>query len=120
MGLDRQVLLAFSNSLSVYPPGSFVITKPMAEQILHLGSTIFVTGFRLVLPVVALLIMVDLALALLGRLNAHLQLMTLIFPAKILTSLALLASILVLYPKVYSQHASGILNFVRALVHLPQ
>ena len=46
---------------------------------------------RLALPVVALLMLVDLALALLGRLNAQLQLLTLAFPAKMLAALLLLA-----------------------------
>ena len=44
-------------------------------------------ALRLALPVVALLLMVDVALALLGRLNQQLQLLALAFPAKMLTAL---------------------------------
>ncbi len=47
-------------------------------------------GVRLALPVVALLVMVDIALALLGRLNAQLQLLSLAFPAKMLVALLML------------------------------
>ena len=47
----------------------------------------FSVGLRLALPVVALLVMVDVALALLGRLNPQLQLLSLAFPVKMLTAL---------------------------------
>ncbi len=46
---------------------------------------------RLAFPVVGLLVMVDLTLALLGRINAHLQLNSMAFPAKILATLLILA-----------------------------
>ena len=85
---------------------------------IQLGAIIFSVGIRLVLPVIALLIMVDLALGLLGRLNAQLQLITLLFPAKILTSLAMLAWIVLLFPKVFSSTAEQSMRFVRALVGL--
>ena len=58
---------------------------------IHLGSNLFSVGVRLALPVVALLVMVDVALALMGRLNAQLQLLSLAFPAKMLVALLVLA-----------------------------
>ena len=53
---------------------------------------------RLALPVVALLVMVDVALALLGRLNQQLQLLSLAFPAKMLTALLVLSWIAPIVP----------------------
>ncbi len=116
IGLDRQVMAAFAKSLETLPPGSFLLTRPIADQILHLGSNIFSTALRLVLPVVGLLIMVDIALALVGRLNGQLQMMLLAFPAKMLTTIALLSWILVLYPKVFSQSAGDAMGFLGRLV----
>lgn len=116
MGLDRQILAAFARSLETFPPGGFTITRSIADQVLHLGSNMFSTAFRLVLPVVALLVMVDIALALVGRINGQLQMMLLAFPAKMLTAIALLAWILVLYPKVFSQSAGDAMGFVGALM----
>jgi flagellar biosynthesis protein FliR len=80
LGLDREVLRVFARSLDVCPPGSFVLTRPAAEHILSLGATMFSTGLRLALPMVALLLMVDISLALLGRVNSQLQLLTVAFP----------------------------------------
>jgi flagellar biosynthetic protein FliR len=57
----------------------------------------------LALPVVALLVMVDVALALMGRLNQQLQLLHLAFPAKMLTALLVLSWIAVLFPRILLQ-----------------
>ncbi len=57
-------------------------------------------GVRLALPVVALLVMVDVALALMGRLNAQLQLLSLAFPAKMLTALLVLSWVAALFPRI--------------------
>jgi flagellar biosynthesis protein FliR len=50
--------------------------------------------------------MVDVALALLGRLNSHLQLLSLAFPVKMLVSLALLAMVAAVFPRLL-RHWSG-------------
>jgi flagellar biosynthesis protein FliR len=51
--------------------------------------------------------MVDVALALMGRLNAQLQLLSLAFPAKMLTALFVLAAALSLYPRVLARFSLG-------------
>ena len=71
-----------------------------AEAIIRLGASLFSVGVRLALPVVALLVLVDVALALLGRLNAQLQLLSLAFPAKMLTALAMLSAVAALFPRI--------------------
>ena len=49
--------------------------------------------------------MVDVALALLGRLNAQLQLLSLAFPAKMLAALVMLVWLAVLYPRILLEYA---------------
>ena len=80
LGLDREVIRAFARSLDAFPAGSFALAPAGAEQILRLASGMFSVGLRLAMPAMALLLLVDLALALLGRLNAQLQLLMLAFP----------------------------------------
>ena len=99
VGLDREVLRLFARSLERIPPGAYVFGMPSAESIIHLVSNLFSVALRLALPVVALLAMVDIALALLSRVNAQLQLLTLAFPAKMLLALLLLAWIAFLFPR---------------------
>jgi flagellar biosynthetic protein FliR len=116
IGLDHQILAAFANSLITRPPGEFAANLPMARLLLQTGSSIFSTGLRLVLPLVALLIIVDISLALLARLNSQLQLLTLAFPVKMLLSLALLASLVMVFPKLYTQSSHEVMQLVRKLL----
>jgi flagellar biosynthesis protein FliR len=64
-------------------------------------------GLRLALPVIGLMLMVELTLALLGRINSQLQLMTLSMPLKILAALATISVLLTLFPAVYSGYAES-------------
>lgn len=112
-GLDRQVFQIFARSLEVYPPGTFSLTRPMATELIRLGSNIFSVGLRLALPVVGLLLMVDLALALIGRLNAHVQVTTISFPIKMLLTLAFLAALVSLWPSIYKGLAGTSFDVVK-------
>lgn len=105
MGLDRQVLRLFAVSLERVPAGAFVFGRSSAETLIRLAAHLFSTGVRLALPVVALLVMVDVALALMGRLNSQLQLLSLAFPAKMLIALFVLSWIVALFPRVLGQLA---------------
>ena len=104
-GLDRQILRAFALSLAEHPPGAFQISAGSAEAVIGLGAGMFTLGLRLALPVVALLLLVDLSLALLSRVNAQLQLLTIAFPAKMLVTLALVAALASMLPALYEQSA---------------
>jgi len=101
LGVDRQIIRVFVKSLEVYPPGGFVAQLSSAEAVLRLGADMFSTGLRLAMPVLALLVLVDIALALLGRIHAQLQLLTLAFPVKMLAALALLTAVSVVFLPVY-------------------
>jgi flagellar biosynthetic protein FliR len=118
LGMDRQILRIFARSLESCPPGACVLEPASAEQVLRLGSVMFSTAVRLALPVVALLMLVDLSLALLGRINAQLQLLILAFPAKMLASMALLAAIAVLLPALYRGAAEPVLRVIGAVAGL--
>jgi flagellar biosynthesis protein FliR len=116
MGLDREVVRALASSLQSHPPGTFVLNTSIAEGMIRTGSGIFSTGIRLALPAVAFLTLVDLALALVGRLNQQLQLLTLSFPAKMLVGLIVLAWTLTLFPRLYRGYASDTFRFIHAVV----
>jgi flagellar biosynthetic protein FliR len=103
LGLDREVLRLFAQSLDTVPAGAYVLGLPASEIAIRLGGSLFAVGVRLALPVVALLVMVDFALALMGRLNQQLHLLHLAFPAKMLTALLVLSWIAVLFPRVMWQ-----------------
>ena len=100
LGLDRELLRLFAATLDRIPAGSFVVRPSAAEATIRLGATVFAFGVRLAMPVVALLLLVDVALALLGRLNQQLQLLSLAFPLKMLVALLVLAWTATSYPRI--------------------
>jgi flagellar biosynthesis protein FliR len=63
-----------------------------------------------------LLLMADLALALVGRINAHLQLNSLAFPVKTMATLAILAMLMVVAVRVYQDYASRLLEAIPPLI----
>jgi flagellar biosynthetic protein FliR len=115
-GLDREVIRIFAQSLVTYPPGTFVLTRKTTDLVLLAGSTMFSVGLRLALPVTAAMLMVDVALALLGRINSHLQLLTIAFPVKIVLSLVLLGWLVMLLPALMRGGASTTFAAARALI----
>jgi flagellar biosynthetic protein FliR len=115
-GLDREILRIFAQSMVTYPPGTFVVTKKVTDAVLVAGTTMFSTGLRLALPIVAAMLMVDVALALLGRINSQLQLITIAFPVKMVLSLVLLGWLVALFPAMMRGGATVALQAARLVV----
>lgn len=115
-GMDRQVIRIFARSIEAHPPGTFSLDFAAAEQVLQLGGVMFDTAVRLALPVVALLMLVDISLALLGRINSQLQLLMLAFPVKMMVSMGLLAAISVLLPVLYRSAAEPTIRILSAVL----
>ncbi len=105
LGLDREVLRLFALSMEKVPAGAFVFGRASAETLIRESADLFLIGVRIALPVVALLVMVDVAVALMGRLNAQLQLQSLAFPAKMLVGLLMLGWIAQAFPRVLMEAA---------------
>jgi len=118
LGLDRRVLKLFAQSLEKLPVATYVLSQASAEVIIRLASSLFSVGLRLAMPVVALLVMVDVALALLGRLNSQLQLLSLAFPAKMLTALAVLTIIAGLFPRIMMAFAEHVWTQIDRMLRL--
>ncbi|HUP03979.1 MAG TPA: flagellar biosynthetic protein FliR [Bryobacteraceae bacterium] len=115
-GIHREVIGAFARSLENWPAGAFVLQRGAAEQVVALGANMFATGLRLALPLVAILAMVDISLALLGRVNAQLQLITIAFPVKMMISLAVLGWLALLLLPLYRAGMSAGFAAMRALI----
>jgi flagellar biosynthesis protein FliR len=115
-GLDREVIRIFARSMETYPAGSFVLTRGAAAQLLAMGSTIFSTGFRLALPIIAVMVMIDISLALLGRVNAQLHLTIVAFPVKMLIFLTLLGWLALLLPVLYRAQSGAMLTAAQRLI----
>ena len=115
-GLDRWTVRILAQSLSSIPPGASLVTQLSIETVLKLGAGMFTTALKLAFPVIALLMLVDVALALLGRIASQLQLLTLAFPLKMLGALAALAALATILPAAYEKAAMRSMEALGAVV----
>jgi flagellar biosynthetic protein FliR len=104
-GFDREVIRALAATMESRVSAHNPLSIGSAEHIVRLGAMMFQTAARIALPIIALLLMVDVALALLGRMQAQFQLLTVAFPAKMLTALAFLAALMVVFQHVFEASA---------------
>ena len=112
LGLDREVIRTLAYSLETHPAGGW-IARPGAEALLRLGGDMLALAVRLALPSVALLVLADIALGLLGRLNAQLQLLTLSFPIKMAAALVLAGWAAALLPRLLAAYGGTVFGTLR-------
>jgi flagellar biosynthetic protein FliR len=117
-GLDRQVIRILASSFETHPAGTFSYSPSSVEAILALGAKMFVVGLRLALPVLALLLLLDLALALLERVHSQLHLLTLAFPLKMAAALVIVAATTALMPSFVASSAEFTFGTIRKLLTL--
>jgi len=118
LGFDRQVLRVLAKSFASVPTGTYAFTGPLVEAITRLGSAIFTTGLQLAMPVLALVLLLDIAFGVLGRLHSQLQVLSLAFAVKMLVSLAFLASVLAFFPRVFEKvGAATLITLARLFNH---
>jgi flagellar biosynthesis protein FliR len=106
--LIRMIALSFS-SINARPAA---FSAASFAAITHFTSSMIVTSFRLAMPAVALLLLTDICLSVLSRIQAQVHLLQLAFPAKICLSLFFLSVILTRWPAVYESVASTLVGQV--------
>lgn len=111
-GFDRELLRILAASFERFPAGSWTLTASSLDGVLRLSGGMLTIGLRLALPVTALLVLIDIALALLGRMQQQLQLITLAFPAKMLAAMALLAAMAPMIPRILTGAAGRTLSML--------
>jgi flagellar biosynthesis protein FliR len=110
LGTDGQLLRLLGASFTRFPAGSWAPSAAGLDGVVHLGGTVFALGLRMAMPVIALLLLIDLSLALIGRMQQQLQLLSLAFPLKMLSALATLAALAPLLAKLFAASAQHTLD----------
>lgn len=115
-GLDGQILRLLAASFQRFSAGSgaWAGAEASVDGIIRLGSTVFSLGLRLAMPIVAFLLFLDVALALLARVQQQLQLLSLAFPVKMLTALAGLAVLLPTFSRLFERSSTQMLSMLWA------
>ena len=113
--IHHQLLRLLARSFAVFADSSTALEHASINLVLHLAGAMFKTGFRIGLPLVVLSLLLDLSLALLGRLHAQMQLIFMSFPAKTALVLLLLAAMIVRWPSLYQSVAAETLTALNQL-----
>jgi flagellar biosynthetic protein FliR len=118
-GLDRILLASMVRSFRAAPLGSFALAPASALAIVRAAGGIFLAALELAAPVLAATLLVEVAIALLGKLSPQLPVMSLSVPMKTLTGFALLAGSLALWPRFIEARFSGLLDLAERLISAP-
>ncbi|MGP8248260.1 MAG: flagellar biosynthetic protein FliR [Bryobacteraceae bacterium] len=118
LGFDRRVLRLLAESLERIPDPAREFSRGSAQILVDMMGSLLSVGVRLALPVVAVLVMIDVALALLGRLNSQLHMMSLAFPIKMLAALLVLAWVVPLFPRVLGDWGGQMWNAAQRVLGL--
>lgn len=92
LGLHHAVFRMLADSFRVWPFASASLDAASAHRLIDFAGAVLKQGLQLALPVVGLLLLTDLTLALLSRVQPQLQLLSLAFPIKSLVALLTLAA----------------------------
>ena len=114
-GADRLLVRALADSFRLLPPESFALGHSWAEGLIHFSASIFSTGLRLAAPIVVLLLLIDSVLAVLGRMQAQLPLITVAIPLKLAAAMALMALTLTVQVRYFESAMTAALRTLEAL-----
>ncbi len=119
LGIDRELIRILAQSFERFPAGTWAPSLQSIDGIVRLGSSMLSLGVRFALPVIALLLLIDVALGLLGRIQQQLQLLSLAFPAKMAAATALLAILAPTMPRLFEISAGHTLTALRQVISQP-
>lgn len=118
-GLDRIVLASMVRSFRVVPLGAYALAPTASLAIVRAAAGIFLAAVELAAPILAATMLVEVAVALLGKLSPQLPVMNLTVPMKTLTGFLLLTGALALWPRFIEARFAGLLDMAERLISLP-
>ena len=117
-GLDLILLASMLRSFRAVPLGSYALAPLTTVAIVRTAGGIFLAAVELAAPVLAATMLIEIAVALLGKLSPQLPVMSLTVPLKTLTGFAVLASSLALWPRFIEARFSGLLDMAERMIML--
>jgi flagellar biosynthesis protein FliR len=115
-GLDRILLASLVRSFQAVPLGGFEMSPATTLGVVRAASGIFLAAVELAAPALAATLLVEVAVALTGKLSQQLPVMSLTVPLKTLTGFAVLAGSLALWPRFIEARFDGLLDLAQRLI----
>ncbi|MEN9360755.1 MAG: flagellar biosynthesis protein FliR [Verrucomicrobiota bacterium] len=104
------------DSFSSLPPGAFALHPDHHEAVQQLGQLAFDFGLRLALPVLATMLLINLALGLISRFAEDFQVLMISFPIRIAAGLAVLSAAVPLILAAFRELAGQLKELLPRLV----
>jgi flagellar biosynthesis protein FliR len=115
-GLDRILLASLVRSFRAVPLGTYALAPATGLAIVRAAGGVFVAALELAAPVLAATMLVEIAVALMGRLSPQLPVMNLTVPMKTLTGFVVLSGSLALWPRFIEARFGGLLDMAERLI----
>ena len=94
LDLHHWILMYVDKSLSTIPLGGFLMTEDLFNYIIHATSNMFLVGFMIAFPIIALIFISDVIFGMLMKTMPQFNLLVIGFPIKIMVSLAVIIATL--------------------------
>jgi flagellar biosynthetic protein FliR len=117
-GLDRILLASMVRSFHAVPLGAFALAPPTALAIVRAASGVFLAALELAAPVLAATMLLEIAVALMGKLSPQLPVMMLTVPLKTLAGFVILSGSLALWPRFIEARFAGLLDMAERLISI--
>jgi flagellar biosynthetic protein FliR len=108
-GLDRSMLAALIRSFAEAPLGSVFFRGEQALVLMQMAGGIFFAALQLAAPAMAATMLVEIAVALAGKMSPQLPVMAITVPAKTLIGYIVLIGSLALWPRFVENHFDRLL-----------
>jgi len=118
-GLDRIILASLVRSFRAVPLGTYALAPVTGLAIVRAAGGVFLAALELAAPVLAATMLVEIAVALMGRLSPQLPVMNLTVPMKTLTGFVVLSGSLALWPRFLEARFGGLLDMAERLLAGP-
>ena len=115
-GLDRILLASLFRSFRAVPLGTYVLAPTAGVALVRAAGGIFVAAVELAAPILAATMLVEIAIALMGKLSPQLPVMSLTVPVKTLIGFVVLAGSLALWPRFIEARFSNLLDLAQQLI----
>ncbi len=115
-GLDRVLLAALLRSFQAAPVGGVWIGAHAGLAIVGMAGGIFAAALQLAAPALAATLLIEVAIALLGKISPQLPVLAITVPAKTIAGYLVLIGSLALWPRFIEARFAGLLDAATSLL----
>ncbi len=110
--------LTVSESFGYIPVGGVQLQGPLVEQIIQLSTQILVIGFKIAGPVIAVSVISDVVMGIIGRAAPQIHILIIGLPVKVLVGISCLSFSIYFLPRFLEETYSALYKMLYALMHM--